>query len=337
MKPGHSYTQITYRFMQESRFNPFRFYTRQLEIKLNKAGNSRDPAWYLYRNGARTQLFMLEALTKLYLKDTDDQSIAKWFRRFKKLEDSLGVIDYYDVFIQDFKKNKKISKAVIAWCEKKRDKEADHLNRLLKQKKWRDSKLSKFEFACLDIVYDQTHLDFLKQVMTEYTFHIRDFVKETGCHFTELDSHVHELRRKLRWLSMYAMALHGLVQLKNPRKRYPWEKEYITKAVLANPYNKVVAAPKGITPIYYDASVFYAISKMITDIAFYKDQGLKLELLTKALRKTERVNEADAHQQAMKLLGKSQFTVEQVLGKVSALAKHFFIDKKVLDHALVLP
>lgn len=323
--------------MQDHNFNPFRFYTRQLELKLGKASQSKDAAWYLYRNGARTQLFMLEALTKLYLKDTEDPSVAKWFKRFKALEDSLGVIDFYDVFIQDFKKNKKISEAVIAWCEKKRDKEADRLNRALKHKKWLDGKLSKFEFAQLDVEYDKTHLDFLKMVMAKYTDHIREFVKKTGCHFTELDAHVHELRRKLRWLSMYAMALNGLVQLKNPKKRYAWEKEYITKAVLANPYNKVVKAPKGITPIYYDASVFYAISKMITDIAFYKDQGLKLELLTKALRKTEKISEADAHQQAMKILGKSQLTVEQVIDQVSAMARHFFFDQKVLDHNLVLP
>lgn len=321
--------------MQEQIFNPFRFYTRQLEVKLKKAGHSKDAAWYLYSNGARTQLFMLEALTKIYLKDTEDKAIARWFRRFKALEDSLGVIDFYDVFIQDFKKNKKISQAVIAWCEKKRDKEAERLNHVLKHKKWLDGKLSKFEFAQLDVEYDKTHLDFLKMVMQKYTDHIRDFIKKTGCHFTELDAHVHELRRKLRWLSMYAMALNGLVQLKHPKKHYAWEKEYITKSVLANPYNKLVAAPKGITPIYYDASVFYAISKMITDIAFYKDQGLKLELLTRALRKTGGIDEADAHQQAMKLLGKSQLTVEQVLDQVSAMAKHFFIEKKVLDHNLV--
>lgn len=322
--------------MQDSHFNPFRFYTRRLELKLKKAAQSKDAAWYLYRNSARTDLFMLEALTKLYLKDTEDRSIAKWFRRFKKLEDSLGVIDYYDVFIQDFKKNKKINGDVIALCEKKRDKEAERLNHLLEHKNWMGDKLSKFEFAQLDVEYDKTHLDFLKMVMQKYTDHIRDFVKKTGCHFTELDAHVHELRRKLRWLSMYAMALQGLVQLKKPKKRYAWEKEYITKAVLANPYNKVVAPPKGLTPIYYDASVFYAISKMITDLAFYKDQGLKLELLTKTLRKTGGLNQADAHQQAMTLLGKSQLTVEQVLEQVSAMARHFFMNKKVLDNDLVV-
>ena len=47
----------------EQRFN---FYLNQLQTLLDKAAMQKNPALWLYNNNARTSLFMLEALAKLY-------------------------------------------------------------------------------------------------------------------------------------------------------------------------------------------------------------------------------------------------------------------------------
>ena len=44
----------------------FNLYLDQLERLLLEAGKQPDAALYLYQNGARTPLFMLEGLAKLY-------------------------------------------------------------------------------------------------------------------------------------------------------------------------------------------------------------------------------------------------------------------------------
>jgi hypothetical protein len=185
------------------------------------------------------------------------------------------------------------------------------------------------------IEYDKTHISFLKNVINDYISKIQDFVKDTYCHFTELDVQVHELRRKVRWLSMYAQALNGIIQLKKQHKPYAWEKEYISRSVIANPYNKIVKPPKGIQQIHYNEAIFYALSKLISDLGVLKDQGLKLDLLSKAIRKTNSINETVATQKALELLGKKQPTIEKVLEDASALAKHFFVEQKILGELMV--
>ena len=44
----------------------FDFYLNQLEALLVKSSKQKNPALWLYQNNARTPLFMLEGLAKLY-------------------------------------------------------------------------------------------------------------------------------------------------------------------------------------------------------------------------------------------------------------------------------
>src|SRR4051812_44378615 len=90
-------------------FNPFLFYSAQLQTLLTKAAKQKDPALWLYKNGARTTLFMLEALTRLHKNAFDEKLFEKWNKRFKKLEDIFGQIDEYDALEATFKSNKKVS------------------------------------------------------------------------------------------------------------------------------------------------------------------------------------------------------------------------------------
>jgi|GEM_PF-3191392 len=46
----------------------FNFFLNKLELQLQDAAKDHNPALYLYKNDARTTLFMLEGLSRLYEK-----------------------------------------------------------------------------------------------------------------------------------------------------------------------------------------------------------------------------------------------------------------------------
>ena len=73
--------------MTTKEFNPFLFYSKQLQVLFKKAAEQKNPALWLYNNDARTVLFMLEALTRIHNKAFDEKIFSKWNKRFKKLED----------------------------------------------------------------------------------------------------------------------------------------------------------------------------------------------------------------------------------------------------------
>ena len=96
--------------MTTNHFNPFLFYSAQLQSLLIQASVEKNPALWLYKNDVRTTLFMLEALTRIHSKAFADPIFNKWNKRFKKLEDVFGKIDEYWVFEKELKKIKRSQK-----------------------------------------------------------------------------------------------------------------------------------------------------------------------------------------------------------------------------------
>lgn len=322
--------------MHQLPFNPFRVYTTALEALLRKASKSKAPALYLYVHEARTPLFMLEALTRLYTHHMGGSQMNTWRKHFKKLEDELGVVDYYDGFLKEFSKNKKIPKEVIAYIEKKKTKSLQKLEATLLRKKWLNGLLSGFHISDAYIDYDESHMTLLRYAINLQEERIRKLAALAQQGFTELEEQVHELRRQCRWLSMYAQALHGLIQLQGPSKPYTWEKHYITQAIIKHPYNRVAKAPKGIEPLYYNASVLYAFSDLIARLGVIKDKGLGLELLIKGLRKTKGLTTKVATTEALAMLGKNYPTLAQVLKEATDVSRIFFVDHQVLKDGILI-
>lgn len=86
--------------------------------------------------------------------------------------------------------------------------------------------------------------------------------------FTDMEAHVHEMRRKLRWISIYAQSLSGLVALYNPRRDYGWESKFITQAEIKSPFNKL---PAGDPKIFMAKKPFLALSFLIRRLGEIKD------------------------------------------------------------------
>ena len=86
----------------------FVYFLNKLQVLLDNAAKQKNPALWLYSNDARTPLFMLEGLTKLYTQIHNKKKFTKLKEQFKLLEDTLGAIDYYDNIAKDIISKKKI-------------------------------------------------------------------------------------------------------------------------------------------------------------------------------------------------------------------------------------
>ena len=117
----------------ESSFN---FFLDKLQLLLDKSARQKNPALWLYQNNARTPLFMLEALARLYTGINKDKKFAKLDAEFKLLEDVLGAIDYYDVFAKQFATDKKIPAAVTNYLQAQTREKVQQLNEMLIEKRW---------------------------------------------------------------------------------------------------------------------------------------------------------------------------------------------------------
>ncbi|MEY2931905.1 MAG: hypothetical protein RL033_2654, partial [Pseudomonadota bacterium] len=131
---------------------------------------------------------------------------------------------------------------------------------------------------------------------------------------TSLDMYVlqgnhglHELRRQLRWLPIFAVSLDGLVITSdehNPVKEY---RALTSSAVAQSPYARLPEPTREDSPIAISRSLFLAVTDLIAQLGEIKDlaedvQALEHALLGGGVAKTSR----DARQQALSLLGRTR-------------------------------
>jgi len=318
-------------------FNPFLFYSAQLQDLLLKSSKKKNPALWLYKNNVRTILFMLEALTRLHNHAFDEKLFGKWNKRFKKLEDLFGEIDQYAAFENELKLNKKIGKEVVKYFTINTSNYLEKCNRRLVEKEWFNDKLHSFDckLSEFDVEYHQGYLEDLKHSMHDEIDTVLIFAKKSNYHFTKIEEEVHELRRKLRWLSIYAQALNGLVQLKKSTKKTKFIINYFTKDILKSPYNVLPSRPKNSSIIELDYDSFFALSWIVKELGTLKDQGLKIQKLSDALFISEDITKDQAIEKAVKLLGFDLKTQENILKQSSKMVEIFLVKDKILEKLII--
>jgi hypothetical protein len=323
--------------MSSKEINPFLFYSKQLQSLFAKASTQKDPAMWLYKNNARTPLFMLEALTRLHKSAFNESLFTKWNKRFKKLEDLFGAIDQFTLFEKEFKANKKISRDILSYFQINTGKYAAKLNERLDEKEWLGEKLKKFDDQLNEftVEYNDEYINELKFSIVDEVDAILDFVSKFDYQFTKLEEQVHEVRRKLRWLSIYAQALQGLIQLKKSTSSRKTAINYRTKAVIDSPFNKLPAKPKGTAIILFDTDSFFAISWLISELGKLKDDGLRIEELKNAICTVEDITEVHAREKAIAILGFKKTEETDILKKTSEVITTAIVKDKVLDKLLI--
>lgn len=310
---------------------PFQIHCKQIIVAFKKAKASDDPALFLHKSKVRTPLFMAESILRISNTFISDKEIKEWYDLIKKLEDYLGEIDNYISLLADFSKLKTIKSPQLEYISKKLDKTIDKFNK----------KLIKNDFFIKEL--EAMHKDFKtnfndKRIVTKLHEEIRielreaaDFFARFPKAFDDMELQVHELRRKLRWISIYAAAFDGLIVLKETKEKYKWEKKFITPAVVKNPFNKL-PVKKGLTHhISLNKKAFYALSYVIEDLGKIKDRGLDIYSLSKSIRKTTGEKESEAEKLALKQLNVN-YTTESLLKEAYVLLTSYFGTFKIHEN-----
>lgn len=248
---------------------------------LKQAAAAKDPALALYGTPARQWFFYLQALCRIYRDVQDKKPFKALGELFKAAEDQLGKVDYWDGWLKD---SSSLSPKQIAALEGHKADELARLSALLKENDWLSD-----DFAGIRTIIEKladVEWHGVAKDRREVADFLRDECKELDedfrageFDFAEVELGVHEFRRKLRWLSIYAQALDGLIQLRPVAKVDAGFRAYMTKATLESRFNILPAPQSGVEPLYISAPLFYAMSWVITEIGGLKDAGLKVEAM----------------------------------------------------------
>lgn len=317
----------------------FTFYLQKIEALLNKAGGEKNPALWLFSNNARTPFFMLESLARLYAELHNPKKFGKLKEQFKLIEDGFGQIDYYNSLSLAFTANKSIPADCRKYIKKQLDISVDKMNLLLDDKDW----LSAGNKRIIKITGKLNEAGWLKpskEIEAIANFYevsiasINKFVVETRYHFENVETDVHELRRKLRWLSIYPQSFQGAIQYATETRTPANLKKYLTKEIINSPYNIMPAAGPNISVLMLSKNYFLALSWMIAELGRLKDEGLLITGLCEALQVTTGCDEEEALKKAYTLLGRKYPRMQKILDDSEVITKIFFKDK-ILDNLVV--
>jgi hypothetical protein len=307
----------------------FLFYLTHLQTLLDKAAKQKNPALWLYKNDARTPLFMLEGLAKLYISVNNPKKFTKLKAQFKLLEDTLGAIDYYDNIAKDISVNKKIPATITSYLQAQTREKIQSLNEILVEKEWlsaRGIRIKKIQkkLAKADWLDEEPEINAINEFYGNSIYAISEFIQNDKLHFSNIEADVHELRRKLRWLSIYPQALRGSIQLSTNKRMPKHLAKYLTKEITSSPYNKMPDAGDATYFLLLEQNYFYALSWMIDALGKIKDKGLHVVAVKEALQQTTELTDADALKKAYQLLGTKQPKLEQLLVEAEKICQNYF-------------
>ena len=312
----------------------FDYFLNKLQDLLDKSSKQKNPALWLYQNNARTPLFMLEGLAKLYAGLHNKKKFSKLKDQFKLLEDALGAIDYYDAFAKEFAKNKKIPASIKNYIQAQSREKLQSLNETLKEKEWisagniRIAKIRK-KLAKADWQKETEETESINSFYILAIKKILNFINQKDFHFENVEADLHELRRDIRWLSIYPQCLQGCIQLSKAKSSPRYLDKYLTKEITGSPYNIMPDAGDSKHFLLFNKNRFYALSWLIAELGKLKDNGLRVVVIEEALLQTTKTTDKDAAKKAYQLLGNKQLKIQQLLDKAEAICKTYFKEKNL--------
>lgn len=305
--------------------NPLLNHIEVLQKLCLQASKEEMPAMWLYQHQGRTQFFMLESLSRLFYKGLKNINFKTWYDFFKKYEDLMGVINNYEELLEGFKENSKTPIEVMNFWKYLKDELIDNLEKQFKK----DGYLEK-HFSKLTEMLDENNINYNEKTILhiEKAIHkeIKKITKNLSANdyqFTDIESQVHELRRKIRWIGIYSQSLNGLIVLKENKTKYEWEEKYLTESVLNSPYHKLVINKSFEKNILLNKKQFMAFTWLIAQLGELKEFGLNIESLTLAIVETENISHEQAMLKANKIMN-SKISIEDILQNASKIAKDFF-------------
>lgn len=305
----------------------------KIEDLLTKASAQKNPAQWLFQNDLRTPMFMLEACFRTYEKVYDNKNFKKRKKQCKQLEDILGAIDYYSVSIKELTINKKIPATSINYLKQQAVLKLNEFNNILVDENWLDGK--KIESFKKDIeknkwIAEEKEIKLIKLFYSKSILKVKEFINETTFVFDNIEEDVHELRRRLRWLSIYPQALKGVFQYSNSLAKPTIKlKKYLTTEIIKSPYNIMPSDVLVKEPLLINKNNFLALSWMIKELGKIKDEGLRVLITMEALNSLTQFKKVNIELETYKMLGKTQSTLKQLLLKSQTIVETYFKEDSI--------
>ena len=311
----------------------FNYHLNNLEKLLNEAKNQNNPALWLFENGLRTPMFMLEATARVFEKIYDSKDLEKRKEQIKTLEDVIGAVDYYNAFAKELTLNQNIKPAIIDYLNQQTDLKIIELNTILNDENWLNRKrIAKIKetINSVDWLSETDELQAIEKFYNKSIAKIDEFIKITTFDFDDIENDVHELRRRLRWLSIFPQALLGVFQysksIENPPKNL---EKYLTPEILESKYNILPTTLQFTNPIEINKNYFFALSWIIAELGKIKDEGLRIMVLKEAIENTDnsdlKIDESEIH----KILNTKQKSLETLLSSAEKIVKPYFEEQNL--------
>jgi hypothetical protein len=310
----------------------FYFYLTQLEEHLSKASKDASPAEWLFANNSRTPLFMLQALAKLYSNLHDKPMFTKIKVHFKELEDLLGDIDHYHFYLKEFSKKEGIPPIILSYFKRKREENVQLLNDKLVEKKWLLLKKNRIEkiwkkIQGADWMKEKDEVIAIKTFYSNSIIEINVFYRSAEGQFTDMENQVHALRRKLRWLSIYAQALRGSIQLTDSNPEDEKINKYLVPDIINSPFNKMPDAGSNRHFLLLEKDYYLSLSWMIAELGKLKDAGLSIMAINNALAFHK--DDLPGNAEHIQKIVSQEDTLESNLTKASQISKDYFEEKNL--------
>jgi hypothetical protein len=311
----------------------FQYQLAKIEKLFSEARLQENPALWLFLHDLRTPMFMLEGLSKMYTQLHDKKAFTKLRDTFKVIEDLIGAVDYYAAFIKEFSKNELIPNEIKFNLDKKTREKLVLFNEILRKDGWLDGKklkklnasLNQIEWLQEEEEVKKIHKFYLNQIEK-----IKEFVIETTFDFDNVETDVHELRRKLRWLSIYPQALRGVVQLHEKLPIKETLNQYLTPEIVSSPFNILPVNENLKSFVFLEKNHFLAMSWMIAELGKIKDNGLRIKVLKDSFQEIYFLKDEKSFIEAYMVLGKDYPQMDSLLRQASNISQSFF-KEKILD------
>ena len=280
--------------------------TANIDKFLTPGADAADIAEGLVKNDARTPLFRLEALLRLY-EDKFGKDAEKALDKVKALEDQLGAVGLANDLL-DLAKEHSFPKSAVEHLEARVEEQMGLLTEVVAddwvgKKKGRAPAIADIVEAFAEEEWD-SYEDDRAYLCEQFDAHLEEIQNEP-LDMNDLQGGVHELRRQLRWMPLFMLATDGAVQLddqKNPvRELIP----LLSDDAVNGPFTRMPAPSREARPIVLSRSLFLANSKAIGDIGDLKDTGEYVEFLGDVLHEVGDAPTLEAARaKAQKLLGR---------------------------------
>ena len=252
-------------------------------VSLSKeAAKTDDPTLHFFKLNARNNFFDLEAAFRIFRKTHSKDVAEPLYDIYKSAEDALGKYDFISSSGIKILSKSKLSEEIKEKINHQEKKARIELKQFLQKENWlpdATENVSKQLEQMEDILAtdsDDFRKDFIK-FLTKTISKIDEEYRKGELDPHLLEEGIHEMRRDIRWISIYAKISGGFIQTQKSEKVNSEYKKYLTEEIISSPFIKLPPCPAGVEPINLRFENFAALSWMIQALGNLKDEGLNYE------------------------------------------------------------